>query len=72
LLSGYWLLMMLAPVPGYGTGVLDKEGNFAQYVDNLALNGPVIGTHVWKSSRTWDPEGIVARFRRSRAVCLES
>jgi len=69
LLSGYWLLMMLAPVPGYGTGVLDKEGNFAQYVDNLALNGPVIGTHVWKSSRTWDPEGIVSTLP-AIASCL--
>ena len=34
LLAGYWLLMMLVPVPGYGTGRLDVEGNFAHYIDS--------------------------------------
>lgn len=60
LLSGYWLLMMLMPVPGYGAGILNKEGNFAGYIDNLVLNGKFIGIHVWQTARTWDPEGIVS------------
>jgi len=69
LLAGYWLLMMCVPVPGYGAGILEKEGNFAQYIDNLVLNGPRIGTHVWKSARTWDPEGIISTIP-AIATCL--
>jgi predicted acyltransferase len=33
-------------------GVLDKQGNFAQYIDSLFLTG-----HMYR--KTWDPEGIV-------------
>ncbi len=55
LLAGYWMLMMLVPVPGYGAGFLGKEGNFAQYIDSLILNG-----HMWGQTRVWDPEGIVS------------
>jgi len=51
----YWLLMKLYPVPGYGAGVLEKEGNFAQYIDSLLLSG-----HMWAQTKTWDPEGIVS------------
>jgi len=51
----YCALMKLAPVPGFGAGILEKEGNFAQYVDQLVLSG-----HMWASSKTWDPEGIVS------------
>src|SRR5208337_3727424 len=69
LLTGYWLLMKLAPVPGYGAGVLEKTGNFSQYIDNLVLNGPVIGTHVYAGSKVWDPEGIVSTIP-AIATCL--
>lgn len=55
LLLVYCALMKLAPVPGFGTGILEKEGNFAQYVDQLVLSG-----HMWASTKTWDPEGIVS------------
>ena len=55
LLGVYWALMKAIPVPGYGAGVLDKHGNFAQWIDSLALSG-----HMWSSTRTWDPEGIVS------------
>src|SRR5262245_38787491 len=55
LLLVYGALMKLAPVPGFGAGILEKEGNFAQYVDQLLLSG-----HMWASSKTWDPEGIVS------------
>ncbi len=55
LLIAYWLLMKLYPVPGHGAGILEKEGNFAQYVDSLILSG-----HMWATSKTWDPEGIVS------------
>jgi predicted acyltransferase len=55
LLAGYWLLMMLVPVPGFGSGRLDVEGNLAHYVDRM-----VLGQHNYRSTKTWDPEGIVS------------
>ena len=53
LLLVYWALMKLVPVPGYGVGILAKEGNLAQYIDNLILKG-----HMW--TPTWDPEGFLS------------
>jgi predicted acyltransferase len=53
LLAVYWLLMKLVPVPGYGAGVLDKDGNLAAYLDNLLMHG-----HIWRP--TWDPEGLLS------------
>ncbi|MBL8176282.1 MAG: DUF5009 domain-containing protein [Bryobacterales bacterium] len=55
LLSVYWALMAFAPVPGYGAGRLDVEGNFAHYVDRI-----VLGAHNYAHTKTWDPEGIVS------------
>ena len=55
LLIGYWMLMMLVPVPGYGAGNLSVEGNFAHYIDRI-----VLGHHNYASTKTWDPEGIVS------------
>jgi predicted acyltransferase len=51
----YWMLMTLVPVPGYGPGVLDKNGNLAGYIDRLLLNG-----HLFIYSGTWDPEGLLS------------
>jgi len=55
LLIGYWLMMTLIPVPGYGPGRLDVEGNLAHYVDRM-----VLGSHNYLPTKTWDPEGIVS------------
>lgn len=55
LLTTYWALMMLVPVPGFGAGRLDLEGNLAHYVDRLLL-----GAHNWAETKTWDPEGFVS------------
>jgi predicted acyltransferase len=55
MLGGYWLLMTLVPVPGYGAGRLDVEGNFAHYIDRV-----VLGAHNYAYTKTWDPEGIVS------------
>jgi predicted acyltransferase len=55
LLGGYWLLMTLVPVPGYGAGRLDVEGNFAHYIDRI-----VLGAHNYAYTKTWDAEGIVS------------
>lgn len=54
LLVGYWMLMMLVPVPGYGAGAIgDAEGNLAAYIDRFFLTG-----HMWKTN--WDPEGFLS------------
>jgi len=69
LLAGYWILMMCVPVPGFGPGVLEKQGNLAGFIDNQVFNGPVIGVHVWKSAGTWDPEGLLSTLP-AIASCL--
>jgi len=53
LLFGYWALMTLVPVPGYGRGQLDQDGNLAAYIDRTLMAG-----HTWKL--TWDPEGLLS------------
>src|SRR5713101_1485533 len=55
LLAVYWALMTFVPVPGYGTGRLDVEGNLAAYVDRA-----VLGSHTWKHNPGWDPEGLLS------------
>lgn len=76
LLAVYWLIMAFAPFPvnvhgetRYIHGLFEKGHNFSSYVDNLVLNGPVIGTHVWRTTKTWDPEGIVSTLP-AIATCL--
>ena len=49
----YWVLMTVVPVPGYGPGVLDKNGNLAAYIDKVLLPG-----HLYAG--TWDPEGFLS------------
>lgn len=53
LLLGYWLVMTVVPVPGYGVGDLSPDGNLAAYVDRL-----VFGDHIWRDM--WDPEGLLS------------
>jgi predicted acyltransferase len=57
LLFGYWAMMMLIPVPGYGTGLIDDpEGNLAAHIDRALLGG-----HLWVGTGgRWDPEGILS------------
>ncbi|MDZ7291122.1 MAG: DUF5009 domain-containing protein [candidate division KSB1 bacterium] len=55
LLLVYWALMKLVPVPGFGAGILEKQGNLAAYIDNALLSG-----HLWQQSKTWDPEGLLS------------
>jgi predicted acyltransferase len=64
LMAVYWLLMAFAPVPGYGAGRLDLEGNFAHYIDRI-----VLGSHNYLWTKTWDPEGIVSTLP-AIATCL--
>ena len=51
----YWALMTLIPVPGIGEANLAKGTNLAAWLDNYLLPG-----HLWITSKTWDPEGILS------------
>jgi predicted acyltransferase len=59
LLYGYWFAMTLLPVPGQGgigANLLDDPGrSLAAWLDRTLLDG-----HLWRQSRTWDPEGILS------------
>lgn len=65
LLFGYWALMMLVPVPGYGAGHLDQDGNLAAYLDRAIMGG-----HLWKP--TWDPEGLLSTLPAIATTLLGS
>jgi predicted acyltransferase len=54
-LLGYWIVMTLFPVPGYGPGNLSPEGNLAAYLDR-----GVLGPHLWRVARVYDPEGMLS------------
>lgn len=51
----YWGLMTLIPVPRVGEANLAKGTNLAAWLDNYLLPG-----HLWITSKTWDPEGILS------------
>jgi predicted acyltransferase len=53
ILLGYWAIMMLVPVPGYGAGDLAPDANLAAWLDRLVMGG-----HLWQD--TWDPEGLLS------------
>ncbi len=56
ILIGYWILMMFVPVPGVGYANLEKETNLGAWLDRTILTE----AHLWKSAKTWDPEGILS------------
>jgi predicted acyltransferase len=66
LLLGYWVVMTLIPVPGEGTiGALllsEPTRTMAAWVDRLVLDwsGVGMGNHLWGSTLTWDPEGVLS------------
>ena len=66
LLFGYWIVMTVLPVPGEGTIgalLLDQPGRtMAAWVDRLVLDWSRVGlgNHLWASSVTWDPEGVLS------------
>jgi predicted acyltransferase len=53
ILLGYWAIMMLIPVPGFGAGVLTPAGNLGAYIDRLFLPGKL-------HRGVYDPEGILS------------
>ena len=66
LLFGYWALMTLVPVPGHGAGLLSsREWNLEAWVDRV-----VLGKHVWRGSKLWDPEGLLSTLPAIATVLL--
>jgi len=55
LLLFYWHLMTRVPLPDGTAPNLDPGTNLAAWVDRRLLAG-----HLWKQSRTWDPEGLLS------------
>jgi predicted acyltransferase len=58
LLFGYWAIMTLIPVPGGTLGALalaTPDASLAAWVDRT-----VLGDHLWRLSKTWDPEGMLS------------
>lgn len=56
ILITYWALMTFVPVPGVGYPNLEKETNLGAWLDRTILTE----AHLWKSAKTWDPEGILS------------
>ncbi|PTX90990.1 heparan-alpha-glucosaminide N-acetyltransferase domain-containing protein [Opitutus sp. ER46] len=57
LLLAYAAALQFIPVPGYGAGVLEPQGNLAWWVDSHLLAG-----HTWSGApvRGFDPEGLLS------------
>lgn len=63
ILVGYFLIMTLIPVPGFGAGVLTPEGNLSGYIDRSILPGLVL-------RGSYDPEGILSTLPAIGTVML--
>ena len=76
LLFGYWIVMTVLPVPGEGTiGALlldDPTRTMAAWVDRAVLDWSRwgLGNHLWGSSVTWDPEGVLSTVPAIGSVML--
>jgi len=53
LVLGYWMLMMLVPVPGHDAGSLGPGSNLGAYIDDWLLHDHLL-------HRRWDPEGLLS------------
>ena len=66
LLAGYWLILLVVPVPGVGAYVLTPEGNLAGYVDRLLIPGRFC------CYTFGDNEGLLSTYPRSPRRCSAS
>jgi predicted acyltransferase len=55
LLVGYAILLQVVPVPNVGPANLEPATNLGAWLDRAVLGE----AHLWKESRTWDPEGLL-------------
>ncbi|WP_342646626.1 heparan-alpha-glucosaminide N-acetyltransferase domain-containing protein [Mucilaginibacter sp. CSA2-8R] len=56
ILVGYHLLMTKVPVPDTGVASLQPETNLGAWLDRNVFTT----AHLWKQSKTWDPEGLLS------------
>ena len=56
LVVGYWALLRFMPVPGGTAGDLSPAGNLGAWIDRTIIGE----AHLWRQSRTWDPEGLLS------------
>ncbi|KAA9338165.1 DUF1624 domain-containing protein [Hymenobacter busanensis] len=56
ILVGYNVLLQLVPVPGFGPANLEPATNLGAWLDRTLLGE----AHLWKISKTWDPEGLLS------------
>ena len=56
LLIGYWMLQTLVTPPGVPSATIDDpSATLSAWIDRT-----VFGSHLWRDSRTWDPEGLLS------------
>jgi len=56
LLLGYWALQALIAPPGVAAPTLDVPSDtLSAWIDRT-----VFGSHLWRESKTWDPEGLLS------------
>jgi predicted acyltransferase len=63
ILIGYWALLTLMPVPGFGAGRLDFEGSLPAWLDRQLLTPAYmwpLGSKTWGGPVTYDPEGLLS------------
>lgn len=72
LLAGYWTMLKLVPVPGFGAGHLDSYGNLPAYIDRAVFGI----NHLWPYGLTpgvgvtYDPEGILSTLPALASVLI--
>jgi predicted acyltransferase len=56
MLLGYWALQTLVAPPGVAVPSIDvPENTLSAWIDRT-----IFGNHLWRQSRTWDPEGLLS------------
>jgi predicted acyltransferase len=56
ILLGYWALQTLVAPPGVATPTIDVPGQtLSAWIDRT-----VLGSHIWRGGKTWDPEGLLS------------
>ncbi|HEV8600242.1 MAG TPA: heparan-alpha-glucosaminide N-acetyltransferase domain-containing protein [Gemmatimonadales bacterium] len=56
LLLSYWGLQTLVAPPGVASATIDVPGDtLSAWIDRS-----IFGSHLWRESRTWDPEGLLS------------
>lgn len=65
ILLGYWWAMTRVALPDGTPHNLAPETNLAAYVDRLVMSG-----HLWKQTKTWDPEGLLSSLPAAATTVL--